>query len=164
MQKLARKGCPELEYFTYKRRKEAFTSHRPELTDAVLLAAEGSTVRVQNQDAARPMKGIIRDADLSFSDFMEAHPVLVNKMLQLGAKPDLVASLGLFFYRISLHPSRAKPCGERALMHYVAHVRQLWHAQFSQPTIFNISIINEAKLEQIRLDLMDQQRADRFAW
>lgn len=161
LERLGKGEYVELEYFTKKRRLEAFFSRRGGSTDPVTISADGATVKVQT-GSSKPLKDIVPDHLLSFADFQTAQPVLLKSMTDLKYPEDQVESLATLFYWCSVTNTRFEPCGEAAILQYVALVRPLWHESLSNEECFDIGVVNKDKVDEIRGELVEKDRVKRF--
>ncbi|KAI6154993.1 hypothetical protein BKA82DRAFT_107558, partial [Pisolithus tinctorius] len=92
--------------------------------------------------------------NLTFTEYMYAKNHFLTCIENAGWGNQLVDAFNWFFHRIDNHclQDRGK-WGERALLHYASKVRQDWHDKAVQNQAYNIGIINEDLLADIRWDL-----------
>lgn len=126
------------------------------------LAKTAQGITFQPVNAAKAMKDVPKDTDLSWPETLLASRLYIQTLHddQVKKWPTiLIRQLGQFYMNLQSHPILVDyddGSGERAVVHYQAEARRRWLAALrreSNEPIFDISIINDELLENFRKKL-----------
>ncbi|KAI6143002.1 hypothetical protein BKA82DRAFT_108626, partial [Pisolithus tinctorius] len=143
-------------YFTREGLQEAAqTIRRLKENDmlAITQAGEGN-VTLCTTNSLTASKNAKPDHGLTFAEYMYAKNHFLTCIKNTGWGNKLVDVFNWFFHRIDNHHLRDQgDRGEQTLLHYMSKVWQDWHDKATQNQAYNIRIINEDLLADIRCDL-----------
>lgn len=142
-------------YFTNARYAQAAKSNQS--PDELATGPETGT-RVTNS------KNVVDDQDLSWDDITIASNRMVKYMRQATWPQDRIDMMTKFFSGLKEHPFRSsgEPYEMRALITYQAQVRKEWHYTIGTDQGYNLAMLNEYRLGNIKEDIYsaDRRRID----
>ncbi|KAI6156680.1 hypothetical protein BKA82DRAFT_106157, partial [Pisolithus tinctorius] len=122
-------------------------------TLAITQAGEGN-VTLHTANSLTASKNAKPDHRLTFAEYMYAKNHFLTCIKNAGWGNKLVDAFNWFFHRLDNHHLRDwGDQGERMLLHYASKVQQDWHDKATWNQAYNIGIINEDLLADIRQDL-----------
>ncbi|KIK75619.1 hypothetical protein PAXRUDRAFT_172247 [Paxillus rubicundulus Ve08.2h10] len=147
----------ELYYFTNKGLAEAETSSRSGDNDAFTLTHDkNSHHSFIPITAAKVKDSVIPDKDLTWVEFDEAAPRLLQAMRKNNWDEEQVQSHLQMWMALSAHEYCHDPdeFGKRALIVYQDTARRRWHALLGTPQSFDLVPINKGIIKELRDDLL----------
>ncbi|KAF9232441.1 hypothetical protein BU15DRAFT_55021 [Melanogaster broomeanus] len=147
----------ELYYFTNKGLAEAEASSRLTDDDAfALMRNENGHHSFIPIAAAKVKDSIIPDKDLTWVEFDEAAPRLLQAMRENGWDEERVNSHLQMWMALSAHEYRhdADEFSKRALIVYHDIARRRWHLLLGMPQSFDLVPIDRGMIKEIRDDLL----------
>ncbi|OCH89661.1 hypothetical protein OBBRIDRAFT_715766, partial [Obba rivulosa] len=156
LERLGKKQYIELWYFTPEgRREEQTVADRPAAEEAFTLVHDGKGVELRKASSLSASKKAIKDEFLSWDQFTKATGVFLDLLPDAGWKKRTREAFTMFFYRIEKHTLREEPYGEVILLAYQARVRREWHRALAAKAAFDISVINEKRLQGIQTEVLN---------
>ncbi|KAG6372007.1 hypothetical protein JVT61DRAFT_8702 [Boletus reticuloceps] len=155
--KLKKGDFVELYYFTNKGLAEAEASTRSMDDDALTLTRDEDGQHAFVPVTASKFKDtVIPDKDLTWAEFDEAAPRLIQAMRESSWEEERVQSHLSMWLKLSGHPYRHDPdeYGKRALIVYQDTARRRWHNLLGTPESFDLVPISMEMIKEIRDDLL----------
>ncbi|KAI6138711.1 hypothetical protein BKA82DRAFT_3957366, partial [Pisolithus tinctorius] len=122
-------------------------------TLAITQAGEGN-VTLCTANSLTASKNARPDHSLSFAEYMYTKNHFLTCIENAGWGNQLVNAFNWFFHRIDNHHLQDHgKRGKCALLHYASEVGQDWHNKVARNQAYNIRLINEDLLADIRHDL-----------
>ena len=112
-----------------------------------LVAGPGNTVGWESTYGVAPgMGNVISDAELSWNDFSQAAPRLVNAMIEADWPKDNVQMFATFFGALQLFSIESNEGSTHVLRHalllYQSEQRNHWHVTHRTSSAVNLSVLN----------------------
>ncbi|KIO04615.1 hypothetical protein M404DRAFT_26070 [Pisolithus tinctorius Marx 270] len=151
----------ELYFFTNKGLQNAELTPCSTDDDAMALLQSGDGLHTFVPIAAARAKGnVTKDEDLSWEEFSEAAHRLVAAMKENNWEKENVDNHVKFWLALENHPWRHGSCAisKSALLVYQARVRRKWHDTLNTGHSFNIALVNDRLLANIRDELVHSAR------
>ncbi|KAG6376558.1 hypothetical protein JVT61DRAFT_1534 [Boletus reticuloceps] len=155
--KLKKGDFVELYYFTNKGLAEAEASTRSMDDDALTLMRDEDGQHAFVPVTTSKFKDtVIPDKDLTWAEFDEAAPRLIQAMRESSWEEEHVQSHLNMWLKLSGHPYRHDPdkYGKRALIVYQDTTRRRWHNLLGTPESFDLVLISMEMIKEIRDDLL----------
>jgi hypothetical protein len=152
----------ELFYFTNKGLDDASKSNLTSDPEALVLlpSADGQHSWIPAGAARDPKTPVYDDEDLSWEEFNEAAPRMINSMRDNGwpdARMDMHIKFWSALQNHRWRHSRDKT-KQRALLVYQGVQRKRWHLAIAGPNSYSLANINQELLDETKEDLLDQSR------
>ncbi|KAG9310930.1 hypothetical protein JVU11DRAFT_8803 [Chiua virens] len=157
IRKLKKGDFVELYYFTNKGLAEAEASSRSADDEAFALTRDESGHHSFISIAAAKAKDtVIPDKDLTWAEFDEAAPRLLQAMRENGWDEERVQSHLKLWMDLSAHPFRhdSDEYGKRALIVYQDTARRRWHSLLGTPDSFDLVPVDKGMIKEIRDELL----------
>lgn len=164
IRKLRNQDFVELWYFSPKGCVEAARSGNVVDAESFSLTQVDNTIHLRPSRTTLQPKDVVPDHLLSWTEMTVAKNNMIDHMQKCDWDEATVNSFMLFYIALDTHTIRPKEYGDRALLKYQAEVRKEWHneaaRQRSNPEhpVFDISVINEDRLEAIREEIYQELR------
>ena len=161
--KLEEREYVELYYFTLEGCTEAAKLDRTIAQDAFTFAKANDTLLLKPMASHKPSNKAIPDEDLTWRQMSIARASLLHHMAQTGWPEQHIVALAEFYLNLESHPMRLQIDGDTVLLNYQAQVRREWHEALkstSDEPAFNISIINNRRVEAIGAELWNTRRTE----
>lgn len=168
LRKLQNHEYVELWYFSSRGCVEAAQSSLSFDTDTLALTQVNNTLELQPSRAASHAKGVVPDQNLSWAEMTAAKNNMLAHMAKCGWDVNTVKSFLEFYVALDLHHSRGDDeDADKVLLLYQAEVRKDWHQAVNRAgknqRVFDISVINEARLKAIGDEHFRKQRSQALA-
>ncbi|KAF8345274.1 hypothetical protein F5887DRAFT_885173 [Amanita rubescens] len=154
----------ELFYFTNKGLAEA---EKAELEDdSIVLVKEGESHSWVPSTSTRSGKqSVTKDEDLTWEEFLEAAPRMINFMKLSEWPEDHVDMFIQFWSNLQTHDWRfsSDVFSKRALLVYQGQQRKRWHLTISSGNGWSLAHINEVVLKRTKDALFDEARTAELA-
>ncbi|PPR00595.1 hypothetical protein CVT24_005446 [Panaeolus cyanescens] len=166
--KLDNLGYVELDYFTDRGCRQAQeeveqASHNTTFGLTSLGgngASDSGGLGLQPLSSLRPLKGIRRDQDLSWSETVSAKNTMISWMFKSKAWPEQhVQCTAKFFWALENHPIRkTSALGDRIVVVYGARARREWFDALERNEGFNLALIDESLMRSIADEVLEAAR------
>ena len=150
----------ELWYFTTEGCQDAADYQHTVADETFGLSKVDNFLALHAVSASKASRNAIKDMDLTWRQMEMAKNLLLSYMGKLKWPDEYVQSLAGFFINIDMSSMRSRPNGERALLVYQARVRREWHDAIKRSEAFDISVINQELLRNIKDEVHDTVRAE----
>jgi len=152
----------ELYYFTNTGLKEA-SKHNLSIDPEALVmlpTADGQHSWIPAGAARDPKSAATQDDELSWEEFNEAAPRMINSMRENGWPDDRIDMHILFWSGLQTHRWRhtSDKIKQRALLVYQSKQHRRWHLTAGGPHSYSLARVNQDLLDETKEELLDQSR------
>ncbi|KZV84592.1 hypothetical protein EXIGLDRAFT_624024 [Exidia glandulosa HHB12029] len=162
-EKLRKREFIQLDWFTPKRCAEALLNSTDQ--EKSLSFVDGQVILAST--ATKALKEPIRmDTQLSWEEIGLARTIFLRTMRQVGWPSSHITAHADLFMGLDAHPIRGLPFGNEVVARYLADARVDYHRRISDSLggpIYNIGIINEARLNRIDGELRREREERQVA-
>jgi hypothetical protein len=126
----------------------------------MLPAANGQHSWIPAGAAHDPRTVVTKDEDLSWEQFNEATPRMINSMRE-NDWPEARVQMHIEFWSALMNHRWCHDLDkvrQRALLTYQGQQRRKWHLAVSGPHSYSLAVLNQDLLDQVKEDLLDQRR------
>ncbi|KAI0629536.1 hypothetical protein C8Q77DRAFT_1040182, partial [Trametes polyzona] len=141
----------DLFYFTEEGLKLAVGDTGPTGEESFTLSQSDATITLST--APKAPRHAKQDEHLSWDQVSKAKALFLRHAEAEGWADEHLEVLALFFLALDNHPIRSEPLGNEVVVRYQAQYRRQWHVSMDRNKPFDLSIINEQALRDIRAEL-----------
>ncbi|KAI0628845.1 hypothetical protein C8Q77DRAFT_1203212 [Trametes polyzona] len=145
----------DLFYFTEEGLKLAVGDSGPYGDESITLSQSDAAITLST--APKAPRHAKQDEHLSWDQVSKAKALFLRHAEAEGWPDEHLEVLALFFLALDNHPIRSEPFGNEVVVRYQAQYRRQWHVAMDRNKPFDLSIINEQALRDIRTELVQEQ-------
>ena len=163
MHKLKERDYVELHYFTLEGCTEAAKHDRTIAQDAFTFTKADDSLLLKPMASHKPSNKVTPDKDLTWRQMSIAKTTLLHHMGRTRWPDQYIMALTEFYLNLESHPMQLQTDGNTVLLHYQAQVRHEWHEALwstNDEPAFDISLINNRRVDAIASDLWNARRAE----
>ncbi|KAF9014218.1 hypothetical protein BDQ17DRAFT_1167706, partial [Cyathus striatus] len=145
----------EMDYFTKQDCMRAMGGARESTTETLGITNENGRIALQTIAAAKPLKEIQPDEQLSWGKISQAQHTLLWTMMKASEiwDQEVVNAFSDFYSGLDEHQIREEPFGDKAIVEYQAQARREWHDMQLNGEGMNLAMINNTLLKNIQQEI-----------
>ncbi|KAI0634904.1 hypothetical protein C8Q77DRAFT_1104688 [Trametes polyzona] len=145
----------DLFYFTEEGLKLAIGDTGPTGDESITLSQSDAAITLST--APKAPRHAKQDEHLSWDQVSKAKALFLRHAEAEGWSDEHLEILALFFLALDNHPIRSEPFRNEVVVRYQAQYRRQWHVAMDRSKPFDLSVINEQALRDIRTELVQEQ-------